>query len=70
MGSKLDQFWGEKSNNFPIHDGKWRAKFSEHVSDTLCGAMTAAWEYAHGEIMGLEKALAEGGELGDYKIKL
>jgi hypothetical protein len=60
-GCVLDDQWGyilhEELGELTPH-GHWRFCFCTRTSRTWREAMTAAWEYAHAELMKLEEALA------------
>jgi hypothetical protein len=63
MGHALCDWWGLGKSllppQFPRPEGEWKFNVVEFHAPTWREAMTAAWEYAHSELMKLEDALAQ-----------
>jgi hypothetical protein len=62
MGYGLYGWWGLSQSSLPPQlrhlEGEWKFNTIEFHAPTWREAMTAAWEYAHAELMKLEEALA------------
>jgi hypothetical protein len=62
MGCGLGNWWGIHQSLLPNQlrhlEGEWKFNVVKFHAPTWREAMTAAWEYAHAELMKLEEALA------------